>query len=104
MARHLNTIPGRLVVMLLLIHALLMPPLFYAISGTVESTMKDSFIDKLRNVAQIFVDRFDTLEPNASEQRIVELLDSAILSGQGRYAAVDIGGRTAYARGLQGFL
>jgi hypothetical protein len=90
MARHLNTIPGRLVVMLLLIHALLMPPLFYAISGTVESTMKDSFIDKLRNVAQIFVDRFDTLEPNASEQRIVELLDSAILSGQGRYAAVDI--------------
>ena len=34
MARHLNTIPGRLVVMLLLIHVLLMPPLFYAISGT----------------------------------------------------------------------
>ncbi len=94
MARHLNTIPGRLVVMLLLIHVLLMPPLFYAISSTVESTMKDSFIDKLRNVAQIFVDRFDTLEPGASEQRIVELLDSAILSGQGRYAAVDIGGRT----------
>ncbi|NCF25356.1 MAG: hypothetical protein GWP60_12535 [Gammaproteobacteria bacterium] len=94
MARHLNTIPGRLVMMLLLIHALLMPPLFYAISGTVESTMKDIFIDKLRNVAQIFVDRFDTLEPEASEQRIVELLDSAILSGQGRYAAVDIGGRT----------
>jgi signal transduction histidine kinase len=94
MARHLNTIPGRLVVMLLLIHVLLMPPLFYAISGTVESTMKDVFIDKLRNVAQIFVDRFDTLGPDASEQRIVELLDSAILSGQGRYAAVDIGGRT----------
>jgi signal transduction histidine kinase len=94
MARHLNTIPGRLVVMLLLIHVLLMPPLFYAISGTVESTMKDIFIDKLRNVAQIFVDRFDTLGPDASEQRIVEILDSAILSGQGRYAAVDIGGRT----------
>jgi signal transduction histidine kinase len=94
MARHLNTIPGRLVVMLLLINVLLMPPLFYAISGTVESTMKDVFIDKLRNVAQIFVDRFDTLGPDATEQRIVELLDSAILSGQGRYAAVDIGGRT----------
>lgn len=94
MARHLNTIPGRLVVMLLLIHALLMPPLFYAISGTVESTMKDIFVDKLRNVAQIFADRFDSLEPDASEQRIVELLDSAILSGQGRYAAVEIGGRT----------
>ena len=94
MARHLNTIPGRLVVMLLLIHALLMPPLFYAINSTVEDTMKDIFIDKLRNVAQIFVDRFDTLESDASEQRIVELLDSAILSGQGRYAAVEIGGRT----------
>jgi signal transduction histidine kinase len=94
MARHLNTIPGRLVVMLLLIHVLLMPPLFYAISGTVESTMKDVFIDKLRNVAQIFVDRLDTLGPDAPEQRIVELLDSAILSGQGRYAAVDIAGRT----------
>ena len=79
--------------MLLLIHVLLMPPLFYAISGTVESTMKDVFIDKLRNVAQIFVDRFDTLGPDASEQRIIELLDSAILSGQGRYAVVDIGGR-----------
>jgi signal transduction histidine kinase len=94
MARHLNTIPGRLVVMLLLIHALLMPPLFYAINSTVESTMKDIFVDKLRNVAQIFVDSFGTLEPDASEQSIVELLDSAILSGQGRYAAVEIGGRT----------
>ena len=60
------------------------------------------FIDKLRNVAQIFVDRFDTLEPNASEQRIVELLDSAILSGQGRYAAVDIGGRTVTSSLMSG--
>ena len=94
MARHLNTIPGRLVLMLLLIHALLMPPLFYVISSTVERTMKDSFVDNVRNLAQIFVDRFERLGPDAAEQRIVAFLDSAILSGQGRYAAIDIGGRT----------
>jgi signal transduction histidine kinase len=94
MARHLNTIPGRLVVMLLLIHALLMPPLFYVISNTVERTMKDIFIDHVRNIAQIFADRIERLEPDASEQSISEFLDSAILSGQGRYAAIDIGGRT----------
>ena len=94
MARHLNTIPGRLVLMLLLIHALLMLPLFYVISSTVERTMKDGFVDNVRNLAQIFADRFERLEPDAAEQRIVAFLDSAILSGQGSYAAIDIGGRT----------
>ncbi len=94
MARYLNTIAGRLVLMLLLIHALLMPPLFYVISNTVERTMEDIFIDNVRNIAQIFADRIEKLEPGASEQGLVEFLDSAILSGQGRYAAVDIGGRT----------
>ena len=93
MARHLNTIPGRLLLMLLLIHAVLMPPLFYVISNTVEGTTKDIFVDDVRNFAQIFVDRIERLEPDATEQRIVELLDSAILSGQGSYAAIDIGGR-----------
>ena len=81
-------------VMLLLIHALLMPPLFYVISSTVERTMKDSFIDNVRIFAQIFVDRFDRFDTDTPEQRIVELLDSAILSGQGRYAAIEVGGRT----------
>lgn len=80
--------------MLLLIHALLMPPLFYAISSTAERTMKDIFIDDVRNFAQIFVDRFERLDPGANEQRIVELLDSAILSGRGNYAAIEIGSRT----------
>lgn len=93
MARDLNTIPGRLLLMLLLIHAVLMPPLYYAISSTVERTTKDIFIDDVRNFAQIFVDRFERLEPDATGQRIVELLDSAILSGQGSYAALEIGGR-----------
>jgi signal transduction histidine kinase len=94
MARVLNTIPGRLVLMLLLIHALLMPPLFYVISTAVERTMKDIFIDNVRNIAQIFADRIERLEAGASEQSIIEFLDSAILSGQGRYAAIDIRGRT----------
>ncbi len=94
MARYLNTIPGRLVLMLLLIHALLMPPLFYVISSTVERTMKDIFIDNVRNIAQIFADRIETLEPGTSEQGLVEFLDSAILSGQGLYAAIDAGSRT----------
>ena len=94
MARYLNTIPGRLVLMLLLIHVLLMPPLFYVISNTVERTVKDIFIDNVRNVAQIFADRIERLETGASEQSLIEFLDSAILSGQGRYAAIDVGGRT----------
>jgi signal transduction histidine kinase len=94
MARYLNTIPGRLVLMLLLIHLLLMPPLFYVISNTVERTVKDIFIDNVRNVAQIFADRIERLETGASEQSLIEFLDSAILSGQGRYAAIDVGGRT----------
>jgi signal transduction histidine kinase len=80
--------------MLLLIHVLLMPPLYYVISNTVERTMKDVFIDNVRNFAQIFVDRFERLEPGANEQRIVDLLDSAMLSGQGSYAAIETGGRT----------
>jgi signal transduction histidine kinase len=94
MARQLNTIPGRLVLMLLLIHVLLMPPLFYAISNTVERTMKDVFIDNVRNFAQIFGDRLERLDPGVTEQRMIELLDSAMLSGRGSFAAIEIGNRT----------
>lgn len=90
----MNTIPGRLVLMLLLIHVLLMPPLFYAISNTVERTMKDVFIDNVRNFAQIFGDRLERLDPGVTEQRMIELLDSAMLSGRGSFAAIEIGNRT----------
>ena len=56
--------------------------------------MKDSFVDNVRNLAQVFVDRFERLEPDPGGQQIVAFLDSAILSGQGRYAVIEIGGRT----------
>ena len=83
MARHLNTIPGRLVVMLLLIHALLMPPLFYAISSTVESTMKDIFVDSLRQHANVCNGCFKTIY-TLSMQRARELGIPIIVTGLSR--------------------
>ena len=45
MARPVNTVQGRLVLMVLVIQAFLLPPLFFVVDRTVYRTMTSNFVD-----------------------------------------------------------
>ena len=87
----MNTIQGRLVLMLLLIQAVLMPLLFYVINDAVERTMTDAFVDDARQSGQVIADAFAGLDTNSTGGEIVDLLDTAMLGGHNTYAALQVG-------------
>ena len=87
MAGKLNTLAGRMVLVLMVIHAVLMPALFYGVMVVVENSQKDSFVDGTRIYARVFADILESDTPN-SDTEIIRHLDSAILGGRGIFAAV----------------
>jgi signal transduction histidine kinase len=88
MARKLNTLSARMVSVLLLIHAVLLPALFYGMLAVVENSQKDAFIDDTRIYARIFADFLESSDTLRSEDEIIRQLDSSILGGTGIYAAL----------------
>ena len=81
MARRLTTLSGRLVLVVLLSHAVLLPALFLVLSSVVRESMTDAFIDDARAQARMLADilELDPSEPYRSE---VGQLDGAILGGR----------------------
>ena len=90
----MNTIRGRLVLILLLTQAVLIPPLLYAITATVERAMSDIFVDDARSYGQVFAAELSVPEVLNETQRVVDLLDAAILGGHCIYASLQSGGTT----------
>jgi signal transduction histidine kinase len=91
MARLINTVQGRLVLMVLVIQALLMPPLFFVVDRTVYRTMTNNFVDDVRAYSQVFVSEFSALADPENAQEAIELLDTAMLGGHSSYAALQVG-------------
>jgi signal transduction histidine kinase len=90
MARIINTVRGRLLLLLFAVQAVLMPFLFYAIYGAVKETMTDQFVDDVRSYAQVIASRFVGLRGERLDHDIVDILDFAILGGHSSYATLEI--------------
>ena len=91
MAGRLNTVQGRLVLMVLVIQAVLMPPLFYIVDRSVYHTMTNNFIDDVRLYSQVFVHELSTLTDLGNSETAIDLLDAAMLGGHSSYAALQVG-------------
>ena len=81
MAKRLTTLSRRLVLIVLLIHAVLLPVLFLALSAVVKQNMGDSFIDYARTQGRLLADGLE-LELDKSQSILVAHLDSATLRGR----------------------
>lgn len=77
-----------MVAVLLLVHAVLLPALFYGMLVVVENSQKDAFIDTARIYARIFADFLESSDTLNSEDETIRQLDSSILGGTGIYAAL----------------
>jgi signal transduction histidine kinase len=87
MAGKLNSLSGRMVLVVLLTHTVLLPALFYAVLAVVNNSEKETFIDNSRFYARVFADLFESNKP-ATDAHALRLLDTAILSGRGVFATI----------------
>jgi signal transduction histidine kinase len=88
MARLTDRLWVRLTSVVLVIHAVLLPLLFFGLLLIVERSHIDLFIDQVRGYSRILADELEIGDALSSPSRTLALLDSIILSGRGAYAEV----------------
>jgi signal transduction histidine kinase len=88
MERVANRLWFRLTLVLLGIHAVLLPLLFYGLLVIVQRSLADVFLDEVRTYGRLLADELELGDALSSPARTLTLLDSVILSGQGVYAEV----------------
>ncbi|HYK25353.1 MAG TPA: ATP-binding protein [Steroidobacteraceae bacterium] len=93
MARVTDRLWFRLVLVMLVIHATLLPPLGLGILTIVERSHADAFIDQVRATSRTLADEFEIGDLLSRPDRALALLDSVILSGRGEYAEIVENGR-----------
>jgi signal transduction histidine kinase len=75
----------------LLIHAVMLPVLSYALIDLVRNVQEEVFIDHVRIYSRVFADLLQANDRLASEAEILAGLDSSILGGRCVYAALNKG-------------
>ena len=93
MAGKLNTLPARLILVALLVHAVLLPVLFFAMIVIVEESHNETFVNQVRIYSRFLADMLETTEVIDSDEEVTAWLDSAILGGDGVYAELIDGDR-----------
>ncbi len=73
---------------LLGIHAVLLPAGFFGVLMTMKTEQQEAFIDHARIYARIVADIFESQQSPETEQEIIRFLDSVVLGGRSIYAAV----------------
>lgn len=91
MARDLKTLSSRMVIAVLLIHAVMLPVLSYGMLALVRNVQEDVFVDHVRIYSRVFADLLQAQESFATEEDVVASLDSSILGGRCVHAALTMG-------------
>jgi|CXWL01.1.fsa_nt_gi signal transduction histidine kinase len=97
MDRLTNRLWVRLTSVVLVIHAVLLPLLFFGLLVIVERSHADIFVSQVRTYGRLLADELELGDALSTPQRTVELLDSVILSGQGTYAEVIADNRSLHS-------
>lgn len=91
MAWRMNSIRGRLILLLLAIKAVLMPALLFGLDTMVDRNITNTFLDQARIFTRTTANSLEDLEPPGDEALVIEHLDHAILGGLCGYAAIQTG-------------
>lgn len=86
MDRLTNRLWVRVASNVLVIHAVLLPVLYFGLTFIVERSHIDNFVGQVRTYGRLLADELELGDAISSPERTVTLLDSIILSGQGVYA------------------
>ncbi len=86
MARLIDTLAGRFGVIVLMIHVLLLPALYFGVDRIVTRSHEEMFITEIRTYARVLADEFELGTAMDSEARMRALLENVLLSGEGVFA------------------
>jgi len=92
MARTLK-ISTRMILAVLLIHAVLLPLLFYGLVYVIRTDHQDVFVDHIRAFSRAFADIMEEDVGNASDAELYAHLDSMLLGGRCVFSALEVGDR-----------
>jgi len=93
MAKALKSISARMLLAVLLVHAVLLPLLSYGMLTVVRNVEEELFIDHVRIYSRVFADLLQSGGQLTNEEKIIEALDSSILGGRCVHAALEQDGR-----------
>ncbi|MBS0419519.1 MAG: HAMP domain-containing protein [Proteobacteria bacterium] len=93
MGRLINTLRARVIGVVLVIHAVLVPLLYLGVSTIVQEGYIELFVNPIRSYSRLVADELEGAPAENFDQHAAELLDSVSLSGQVLFAEVVDGGR-----------
>jgi len=97
MERLTNTLRLRLLGVVLVIHAALVPLLYLGVTAIVTDGYAELFVNPARAYSQLVADELEAETADEFESRAAELLDSVLLTGQVVYAEVIDGDRRIHS-------
>jgi signal transduction histidine kinase len=100
MGRVINSLRVRLVSVVLVIHAALVPLLYLGVSAIVEEGYAESFVNSVRSFSRLIADELENVDEKNFAPRAVALLDGVMLSGQVVFTEV-IDGQRRFRSSLQ---
>ena len=97
MERLVNSLRVRLIGVVLVILAALVPPLYLGVSAIVREGYAERFVNSLRGYSRLVADELEALDESDFDRHAVALLDSAVLSGQVVFAEIRDRSRTLHS-------
>jgi signal transduction histidine kinase len=94
MERLMNTLRLRLLGVVLVIHAALVPLLYLGVTAIVTDGYAELFVNPARSYSQLVADELEAGSTDRFEPRAIELLDGVLLTGQVVFAEIIDGHRT----------
>jgi signal transduction histidine kinase len=94
MERLISSLSVRLISVVLVILAALVPPLYLGVSAIVREGYAERFVNSLRAYSRLVADELEMIDGPDFERRAVAVLDSAVLSGQVVFAEIRDGAHT----------
>jgi signal transduction histidine kinase len=80
------------------LHLILLPALYFGLGYVIRKSHEDLFIEHARTFARVLADEFELGVALESESRTEDLLDLAIIHGDGRYAELTDGARSVRSK------
>jgi signal transduction histidine kinase len=103
MARIVNTLSGRVILSVMALHAVFLPAIYFALLRVTQESHYETFLNEVRSYARFLGDEIALSGFVEEPAKLKRLLDSAILSGHGVFAEIEVDG-VVYASDLNGTL
>lgn len=91
MDRLINGLRSRLIGLVLIIHAALVPLLYLGVSAIVEEGYSELFVNSVRSFSRLIADELEQADEKDFERRALTLLDAVMLTGQVVFTEVSYG-------------